>query len=265
MGRCNISVEDEHRWVFNRIAPWYRFRPEYPPALVAWLAALAGPCGRAVDLGAGTGLLAVPLARRGLDVTAVEPAALMLQELRGACDAKGVRVSLVHASAESTGLAAGGFDLALVADAHHWLDPQLAGPEVHRLLRPKAACVVVEIELQPTPFLAALQARLRAANQRRPASSAGRREQLLSLAVPRAPYGGAVRLSQTTRLGEDQLRGLLCSLSYVGPALGPAALEQVLQDAVGLANEHGGATWSRDLVVTWRGSKPLPGPGPLTD
>ena len=78
MGRRGVGVEDGDRWVFNRLADDYRARPGYPAALVDRLHALAGGAGTVVDLGAGTGLLALPLAGRGLAVRAVEPASAML-------------------------------------------------------------------------------------------------------------------------------------------------------------------------------------------
>ncbi|MFF5986750.1 class I SAM-dependent methyltransferase [Prauserella flavalba] len=77
----------------------YRVRPEaygealadvydqmYPdtetPATVEFLASLVEPGARVVELGAGTGRLAVPLAAKGLSVHAVEVSGQMLEKLR---------------------------------------------------------------------------------------------------------------------------------------------------------------------------------------
>jgi SAM-dependent methyltransferase len=51
-------------------------------ATVARVAALAGPGGRVLELGAGSGRLAVPLAARGLEVWAVDASEAMLDRLR---------------------------------------------------------------------------------------------------------------------------------------------------------------------------------------
>ena len=51
-------------------------------ATVARVAALAGPGGRVLELGAGSGRLAVPLAARGLEVWAVDASTAMLDRLR---------------------------------------------------------------------------------------------------------------------------------------------------------------------------------------
>ena len=66
-------------------------RPPYPADLVDAIAALArsrsGGPSRVVDIGAGIGHLALPLAQRGLEVVAIEPAASMLARLEAAAAA----------------------------------------------------------------------------------------------------------------------------------------------------------------------------------
>ncbi len=129
MSRRGAKPTDPSRWVFNRLAEDYRARPGYPPALVARLLALAGgPGARVADLGAGTGQLAIPLARLGARVDAIEPARAMLDVL--AEDARGLAVTPVHAAAEKTGLDPRAFDLVLLADAAQWVDPERAGREI---------------------------------------------------------------------------------------------------------------------------------------
>jgi ubiquinone/menaquinone biosynthesis C-methylase UbiE len=250
MGRRNVRVEDSRSWVFNRLASFYHLRPPYPIPLVDYLQALAGQGARVADLGAGTGNLSVPLAERHLRVCAVEPAHAMLSELRKAAAARGLRIDAVHAAAESTGLPSGSFDLVLVADALHWLDPERAGAEAARLLAPHGACAIVEVRLRPTSFVQALQARIRAANPKAVSSSGASLEQLLALAVPKARHRTSVQFSVTDTLDDEQLCGTLCSLSYVGPALGPVALQELLADGVKIAGDHGGAEWPRDITVT---------------
>ncbi|MBK9516700.1 MAG: class I SAM-dependent methyltransferase [Anaeromyxobacter sp.] len=251
MSRRAISVEDDARWVFNRLAADYAARPGYPDELVARLLRLAGgPGARVAELGAGTGLLALPLARSGARVHAVEPARAMLEVLEGTLRA-GVgagSVVPVHATAEATGLPAGAFDLVVLADALHWVSAEQAGREAARLLAPGGTLAVVAPRLARTPFLEALSARLAAANPKaRPGPPPVAR--LLGAAGLGAP--ATERFQHQERLSPERLEQVLRSLSLVGPALGPAGLAALLADARALAEAHGGADWRRELELHW--------------
>lgn len=107
-------------------------RPSYPADVVRFLVPDAART--AVDLGAGTGLFTALLAARGLEVTAVDPSAAMLDVLRAVLP--GVRV--VQAGGERTGLPEGCADVVTAAQAWHWIDPQAGAAEAARLLRPPA-------------------------------------------------------------------------------------------------------------------------------
>lgn len=244
MSRRDVAPGDHGRWVFNRLAGPYAARPEYPAALLDRLAALAGgPGARVADLGAGTGLVALPLAARGLRVAAVEPAAEMLAAL-AAVAAPGV--TAVHAAAEATGLEAGGFALVVLADALQWIDPARGGAEAGRLLAPGGALAVVTPRPGATPFMQALGARIAAVNPKaRPLPPPVGR----FFAAAGLPPPAEEVLADATALGPERLDAVLRSLSYVGPALGPAALEALLVDARALAAAHG-AVWARELTLS---------------
>jgi SAM-dependent methyltransferase len=246
MGRRDASPADARRWVFNRLVEDYRRRPGYPAPLVARLLALAGgPGARVADLGAGTGQLALPLAALGAQVHAAEPARAMLDALAAAA---APRVTPVHAAAEETGLAGGAFDLVVLADALQWVDPERAGREAARLLAPAGVLAVVVPRLADTPFLAALEERLAAANfKARPAAPPV--GLLFSVAGLGAP--AEERFLAEERLVPERLDAVLRSISYVGPALGPEALAALLADARALAAAHDGAVWRRDIALHW--------------
>jgi SAM-dependent methyltransferase len=110
-----------------------RARPSYPPDAVAWLARALGirPGRRVIDLAAGTGKLTALIADAGSELIAVEPVAAMRGQLRRRLPG----VPLVGAVAEELPFAACSVDAAVVAQAFHWFDADLAMTELHRVLR----------------------------------------------------------------------------------------------------------------------------------
>lgn len=77
---------------YRRLWP-HLFSPEVVDPAVDFLAALAGP-GPALELGIGTGRLAVPLRRRGTVVTGIELSVAMVDELRAQSDADDIDVAI---------------------------------------------------------------------------------------------------------------------------------------------------------------------------
>jgi SAM-dependent methyltransferase len=230
--------------VFERLSEAYRARPGYPEALVGRLLALVPAGARVVDLGAGTGLLAEPLARAGARVVAVEPARAML----AVCAERvaGLSVELVCAPAEYTGLRDASADLVLLADAAQWVDPEAAGHEA----------VTVEPRPADTPFMQALEALLAEANPERRPQGPGRGRQWLALASGGARVH-ALELAHDVELDLEKLGQVLRSLSYLAPALGPRRMEALVEEAKALALRHGGARWDRVLRLSWAGKHPL--------
>jgi SAM-dependent methyltransferase len=101
---------------FGAVAELYdRARPSYPSALVDAL--LADDPRRVLDIGCGTGIAAALLAARGCDVLGVEIDERMAQVAR----ARGIDVEVARFEQWD----AGGrrFDLAVCAQAWHWIDP----------------------------------------------------------------------------------------------------------------------------------------------
>jgi SAM-dependent methyltransferase len=115
---------------FGAIADDYdRLRPGPPDAAVDWLLPLN--CEVAVDLGAGTGLLTRQLARRVARVVAIEPDDRMGAVLR----ARSPGVEVIPGKAEDIPLPDASADGVFVSSAWHWMDPDLAVPEIGRVLR----------------------------------------------------------------------------------------------------------------------------------
>ncbi|GGM76879.1 putative methyltransferase [Dactylosporangium sucinum] len=119
---------------FGTVAAAYeRFRPGYPAELFDLVVRYAAqPVRSALEIGAGTGKATRLFAERGVAVTATEPDAAMLAELRKHVPAT---VSTVRAAFED--LRPGRrYDLVFAAAALHWTNPVGRWPRVAGLLRP---------------------------------------------------------------------------------------------------------------------------------
>jgi SAM-dependent methyltransferase len=118
-------------------ADYSRFRPEYPAALFAWLAAQTPARNRAWDCATGNGQAACALAPHFREVVATDASAQQLENARR-CD--GVRYAV--APAEASGLADHSVDLVTVAQALHWFDLDRFYAETRRVLRPGGVVAV---------------------------------------------------------------------------------------------------------------------------
>ena len=115
---------------FGKAASAYaQHRPDYPRRALEWILQ-AAPGARVLDLGAGTGKLSACLVDFGAEVTAVEPDAAMLAELRR--ELPGVRA--LPGSAEAIPLPDGSVDAVLAGNAMHWFDMNVAGGDIARVL-----------------------------------------------------------------------------------------------------------------------------------
>jgi SAM-dependent methyltransferase len=124
--------------LFSRQATEYaRFRPTYPPALFDWLAEVTPSREVAVDVGAGNGQAAIPLAARFERVFGLEPSQAQLAEAPSE-----KRIVYRQGSAEATGLPAGTVDLLVAAQAFHWFKHQAFFDEVRRVVRPGGTLAV---------------------------------------------------------------------------------------------------------------------------
>ncbi|TDW87381.1 methyltransferase family protein [Kribbella pratensis] len=119
---------------FGTVAEAYeRFRPGYPVEVLELVTAYAGgPIGTALEIGAGTGKATRLFAQGGIAVTATEPDAAMLAELRKHLPAN---VSTVQAAFEDLPLDSS-YDLVYSAAALHWTNPDGRWARMAELVRP---------------------------------------------------------------------------------------------------------------------------------
>lgn len=211
----------------GRVDDYQRFRPGYPDKLVPTLTrhcAWTGPV-QIADLGSGTGLSALPLLRAGHRVYGIEPNAQMRAAAEQLLAAVGGFVS-VAGSAETTTLADASVDLVMAAQAFHWFDPELAGREARRILRPggHAAIVWNLRRTSGSAFLDGYEALLRHYGTDY-AQVAARYAQPQALQQFFGTTGWTeYQFSYTQHFDFDGLRGRLLSSSYTPAADNPARL-----------------------------------------
>jgi ubiquinone/menaquinone biosynthesis C-methylase UbiE len=221
LGRRKIRLEDHSAWIFNRMVDAYEARPAYPEPLLDAIAELPrSDRARVLDVGAGVGHLALPLAERGFEVTALEPAEAMLQRLAQRAVARAVPVHTVHGMAEALPFEDARFDLVVVADAIHFLDVERAAYELARVMTRQAALALVTCEFTDTPFMRAVTRVMEDAAPRRPRSVSAALAQFV--AVTKARRVRVRTFCDETQVEPATLEGILRSISFIGPAMNEA-------------------------------------------
>ncbi len=150
------SVPAEIRSIayWDEYAPWYKLwldHTDYHRGIKALLAGIVRPGWRVLDIGGGSGVLAIPLIRSGCRVAIVEPSGAMRgflgQELRDKKAAAEVVIVLPWEDIDPAELA--GFDLALACNSLH-LTRVGSAAAVRQILEARPAHVLVVSELEPS-------------------------------------------------------------------------------------------------------------------
>jgi SAM-dependent methyltransferase len=151
---------------------YHRYRRGYPPQVVAELVAAFGLTENdlVVDLGCGTGQLAIPLARHVRTVVGLDPEGDMLARARAAAAGESVQnVCWVLGSDADvpslrTLLGQGSVGAVCIGQALHWMDHETLFPALRSLVRAGGGVAVVTnglpLWLQDSPWSRALRSLL---------------------------------------------------------------------------------------------------------
>jgi trans-aconitate methyltransferase len=145
-------IDQRRRASFDSMAQKYdAVRPPYPEALFDDLIALVGirDGGVVLEVGAGTGKATLPLARRGLEVIAIEPSANMAAVLRART--AGHRIEIAQTTFEAY-QPTRPVDLVVSAQAFHWVEPSVRYTKAAELLGSRGALALLrndKAELDP--------------------------------------------------------------------------------------------------------------------
>jgi 2-polyprenyl-3-methyl-5-hydroxy-6-metoxy-1,4-benzoquinol methylase len=139
--RLLASVPDSP---YDRTGPVARLEGEEPEEIptLSTVIGLAGAGGSVLDIGAGAGRLAIPLARRRHRVTAVEADEDVAEALRDEVRASGTRVTTIIGRWPDVAHNAGQHDVAL--SAHAVYDVAAIGPFIEAMHRCARRAVVIE-------------------------------------------------------------------------------------------------------------------------
>lgn len=140
-------MSDNTQRFSGRADDYEHYRQRYPSAAI--LGRLHAWCGLTpqwtiADVGAGTGMLAEVFLENGNTVTAIEPN----PDMRQACDRlrqQWLRLRVVDATAEQTGLESASVEMVVAGRAFHWFDRERAIPEFRRILKPGGWLTLVSL------------------------------------------------------------------------------------------------------------------------
>jgi SAM-dependent methyltransferase len=224
------------------MADAYAARPDYPASLVDAVALCLADRARIADVGAGIGHLALPLARRGLAITAIEAALGMRDALE--TRAKGLPITVLHATAEALPFRESSLDAALICDAIHFLDVARAGAELRRTLVRGAVVIVITCEMTDTPFMRAVRAAMEEAAPRRPRRVDHAIARLFTMtdAAAEAPE----TFDDATPVDPGTLVRILESISFIGPAMNAERSVHFRERVLSISEPP---VWSRRFVL----------------
>jgi SAM-dependent methyltransferase len=138
-----MTIDRRNRLAFEEIADLYnQARPGYPDQMIQDVIELSGidKSGNILEIGCGPGNATLAFARRGYHILAIELGQRLSDLAKKNCQLyPGVKI--VNSSFEEWPLQENSFDLAISADAFHWIEPVIGYPKVAQALKDTGSAV----------------------------------------------------------------------------------------------------------------------------
>ena len=211
------------------VAYYDRFRLAYPDRLITRVVNLVGlePGDAVLDLGCGTGMLALSFARAGMAVTAMDPEPQMLEAAHAKAEAAGVAMTSRQGGSQDLTPDMGPFRLVVMGRSFHWTDRAATLAMLDKIVAPDGGVALFHDAHPPVEenrwfkILCDVQARYRGPRQ---GGGHKRYEPFLFASAFRQIDTLSVTIRQT--LTAEEIAGRAFSMSTTSPErLGPAREE----------------------------------------
>ena len=116
----------------------YHHRPDYPDALFERIAQRIPSGAKVLDIGCGTGELAIPLANMGFQVEGIDPSMAMIERAKAAC----AKVNWFNCYTEDFDFASR-YDLIVAANSLHWMNWSVVFPRFKQALAENGTLAIV--------------------------------------------------------------------------------------------------------------------------
>jgi SAM-dependent methyltransferase len=136
-----MSAGSDPQCFKGAVAFYERYRLAFPDRLIGRVAGLVGlkPGDAVLDLGCGTGMLAVPFAQAGMAVTAMDPDEGMLAAAGAMAQRAKVEITFQPGGSHDLTPQMGPFRLAVIGRAFHWMDRATTLAMLERIVTPDGA------------------------------------------------------------------------------------------------------------------------------
>ncbi|AFY53210.1 methylase involved in ubiquinone/menaquinone biosynthesis [Rivularia sp. PCC 7116] len=189
-----------------------KYRPIYPDTVIDKILQNLTSSNQllAADIGAGTGIAARQLAKRGVNVIAIEPNSAMREAAE-----KHQNVEWKNGSAEETNLSDASVDLITCFQAFHWFNPEPTLSEFRRILKPKARLAIVFQDINREDEFTQIYGEIisKAANNRPPTDFSSKIEPLRESSD--FEYIDCYKFPYKQKLDLPSLIGLALSVSFI--------------------------------------------------